>query len=206
MPTDSGIATSIETPFGERPNATATPYERLYTPLPLAQGTRDDCVHYFDGADYQYDVANTGWSSNCEVVIEKYNVDPESFSTWNAGLDISDPNCSFQTGVRYCGSWYSEKNDPVSDDTDPPPSTTSAPPSTTTTRPGPTAPTHTGQPQNCSKWHTIVDGDDCETVQKKYSISAQQFLKWNPAVSSDCKKGFWLDYAYCVGVEGGKGA
>ena len=181
---------SVETPFSARPNATETPYERLYTPLPLAEGTRDDCVHYFDGADYQYDVSGTDWNSNCEVVMEVYNVDPESFSTWNAGLNISDPNCSFQKGVQYCGSWYLQTVDPASDSSESTPAPTT-PTSTSTstskspTGPAPSSPTHTGQPQKCNKWHTIVDGDTCGTVPKKYSITFKQFLKWNPAVSSD---------------------
>lgn len=25
-----------------------------------------------------------------------------------------------------------------------------------------------------------------------------QFLEWNPAISSDCRDNFWLDSAYCV--------
>ena len=57
-----------------------------------------------------------------------------------------------------------------------------------------------GQPANCNAWHTIVDGDDCDNVPKKFGITRAQFLEWNPAVSSDCLQGFWLKYAYCVGV------
>lgn len=180
--TNASIPGSVETPFSARPNATETPYYRLYTPLPLAKGTRDDCVHYFDGADYQYDVSGTGWNNNCDVAIEVYNVDPESFSTWNAGVGISDPNCSFQKGVRYCGSWYLQKAEPASDDseststpTTPIPIPTST--SETPTGPAPTFPTHTGQPENCNKWHTVAGGDTCEIVPKEYSISLEQFLK-----------------------------
>jgi hypothetical protein len=35
-----------------------------------------------------------------------------------------------------------------------------------------------------------------------YSLTLAQFTTWNPAVSSDCTMGFWVDYAYCVGVAG----
>ena len=45
-----------------------------------------------------------------------------------------------------------------------------------------------------------ADGDTCETVASEFSITVAQFLTWNPAVSSDCASGFWLEEAYCVGV------
>ncbi|KAK7425110.1 hypothetical protein QQX98_000024 [Neonectria punicea] len=65
----------------------------------------------------------------------------------------------------------------------------------------PGGPVHDGQPKNCNAWHTVKEGDDCETVPKKYYISKKQFLVWNPAVSEDCLKNFWLKSAYCVGVD-----
>jgi hypothetical protein len=45
-----------------------------------------------------------------------------------------------------------------------------------------------------------TDGDDCGTVATKFGITIAQFLAWNPAISSDCTSGFWLEEAYCVGV------
>ncbi|KAF5536909.1 hypothetical protein FNAPI_11588 [Fusarium napiforme] len=66
----------------------------------------------------------------------------------------------------------------------------------------PSAPVHSGQPSNCIAWHTVKQGDDCETVPKKYYITKDEFLAWNPAVSKDCLTNFWLKYAYCVRVEG----
>jgi hypothetical protein len=59
---------------------------------------------------------------------------------------------------------------------------------------------HPGQPENCNGWHTIISGDDCQNVAQRYRISLQQFLTWNPAVSSDCRDNFWLESAYCVRV------
>ncbi|KAF5717006.1 carbohydrate-binding module family 50 [Fusarium globosum] len=65
----------------------------------------------------------------------------------------------------------------------------------------PGAPVHSGQPSNCITWHTVKQGDDCETVPKKYYITKEEFLAWNPAVSEDCLTNFWLKYAYCVRVD-----
>ncbi|KAI6257280.1 hypothetical protein MCOR29_010644 [Pyricularia oryzae] len=66
--------------------------------------------------------------------------------------------------------------------------------------PGPTQP---GTAPNCNKWHIVISGsgDNCDNVAARYKITLAQFLKWNPAVSSDCLQFFWPDYAYCVSVD-----
>jgi hypothetical protein len=64
----------------------------------------------------------------------------------------------------------------------------------------PGAPVHEGQPANCNGWHTVVSGDDCQSVPTKYGITFDNFLKWNPAVSRDCLTNFWLGQAYCVRI------
>ncbi|KAF4534766.1 LysM domain-containing protein [Lasiodiplodia theobromae] len=184
------------TPFTALPDATETPYVRLYPPLPIANGTRDDCSAYFAGDDYQFDLTGTRWAGNCEFAAVNYDVSLDDFGTWNAGLaNASSPDCVFETGVRYCGSWYGQP------DNEPSASTTTTPPdATTTAAPGPPGPTHTGQPADCDEWHVVVKGDSCQSVADEAGISLAQFLAWNPAVSSDCVDNFWLDSAYCVGV------
>ncbi|EXL90977.1 hypothetical protein NOF04DRAFT_18293 [Fusarium oxysporum II5] len=66
----------------------------------------------------------------------------------------------------------------------------------------PGGPVHPGQPSNCIAWHTVKQGDDCETVPRRYYITKKEFLAWNPTVSKDCLTNFWLKYAYCVRVDG----
>jgi LysM repeat protein len=106
----------------------------------------------------------------------------------------------FQTGVRYCGSWYLEKDELIGSNNGS--STSDVPTSTTSAGPTPSAPTQTGQPASCNAWYTVKSGDDCSIPVGLYSLTLSQFLAWNPAVSSDCTSGFWADYAYCVGVAG----
>lgn len=48
--------------------------------------------------------------------------------------------------------------------------------------------------------NTPPAGDDCQTIIAKFSISLAEFLAWNPAVSSDCTSGLWVEEDYCVGV------
>ncbi|KAI9041497.1 LysM peptidoglycan-binding domain-containing protein [Aspergillus affinis] len=64
----------------------------------------------------------------------------------------------------------------------------------------PTGPTLPGTASNCNRWYKIKKGDGCDSVQKSFGISAKDFFAWNPDVSSDCLKNFWVDNAYCVGV------
>ncbi|KAE8325860.1 hypothetical protein BDV39DRAFT_216231 [Aspergillus sergii] len=64
----------------------------------------------------------------------------------------------------------------------------------------PSHPTLPGTAPNCNKWYTAKKDDDCSTVQRGYGISADDFFRWNPSVSKDCKKNFWVDTSYCVGV------
>jgi LysM repeat protein len=180
-------------PFTERPDATNSPYTRLYTPLPEATGTRDDCVHYFAGDDYQYNLTGSPFASNCELAAITYDVDLESFGLWNPGLgNVSDPACAFEKGVRYCGSWYLETAIQV----------TATPTNTSPTPPGPTM---SGSPADCNEWAVVTDGLTCTDMASGAGISLEQFLAWNPAVSSDCATNYWVDEAYCVGVSGDDG-
>ncbi|ORY68194.1 uncharacterized protein BCR38DRAFT_463783 [Pseudomassariella vexata] len=173
-------------PYTERPDATNSPYTRLYTALPEATGTRDDCVHYFAGDDYQYDLTGSPYASNCELAAATYDVDLDAFASWNPGLgNVSDPACAFVKGVRYCGSWS--------------PTTSTGPTTSKATPPGPTM---TGSPADCNKWALVTDGLSCTDMAAQAGISLQQFMAWNPAVSSDCLTNYWLGEAYCVGVSG----
>jgi LysM repeat protein len=186
-------------PYTERPDATESPYTRLYTPLPDATGTRGDCVHYFAGDDYQYNLTGTRFASNCELAAVTYDVDLEDFGLWNPGLgNVSDSACAFEKGVRYCGSWYVEKGNQETATATP----TNDPSNTSPTPPGPTM---SGSPADCNEWIVVTDGLSCTDLASKAGISLEQFLAWNPAVSSDCKTNYWVDEAYCVGISGDDG-
>ncbi|ROW16958.1 hypothetical protein VPNG_01098 [Cytospora leucostoma] len=65
----------------------------------------------------------------------------------------------------------------------------------------PSGPTLTGIAANCDAYHTVVSGDTCYSIEQLYDITSDEFLEWNPAVSSDCLTNFWSGYSYCVGVD-----
>ncbi|OBT47402.1 hypothetical protein VE00_02155 [Pseudogymnoascus sp. WSF 3629] len=159
-------------PYTERPDATETPYPRLYTPLPEATGTRDDCVHYFARDDFQFNLTGSTFGSNCQLAARTYNVDLKDFGLWNPGLgNVSDPACAFEKGVRYCGSWYIRQDNAATPTND------------SATPPGPTM---SGSPADCDEWVLVTDGLSCADLASEAGISLAQFLAWNPAISSDC--------------------
>lgn len=182
-------------PFTALPDATETPYSRLYTPLPVATGTRDDCVHYFAGEDYQVNVTGSSFSSPCALAATVYGVDLDLFASWNPGLgDVTSPSCAFEAGVRYCGSWYLQKPDELP--------TATANTTSGATSPTPPGPTMSGEPADCNAWAVVEDGVSCTDMAAAAGITLEQLLAWNPAVSSDCLTNYWLGEAYCVGVSG----
>lgn len=76
-------------------------------------------------------------------------------------------------------------------------------PTTTTsgTPNAPTAPaaTQPGIVKDCHDWYVAQKGDSCTTIVAHYgNINTELFVKYNPAVGSDCA-GLWAQYAYCVG-------
>ncbi|PGH34319.1 hypothetical protein GX50_02802, partial [[Emmonsia] crescens] len=70
----------------------------------------------------------------------------------------------------------------------------------------PDKPTHAGQASSCNGWYTIKNGDTCDYVTKEFDIKKEKFLEWNPTLSKNCDKNFWVDYSYCVKVSGSKKA
>ncbi|KAK4186732.1 hypothetical protein QBC35DRAFT_452972 [Podospora australis] len=153
--------------------------------LPIREGTISTCTEFADiGEDWE-----------CTDVLENFQLTIAQFFEYNPAVKS---DCSgLWPSMAYCirAPGYPDPDDNTSTATISATRTAS-----TTSVTGPTGPTHTGQPANCNKWHTVADGDTCATVPTKYGITQAQFLAWNPAVSADCTVNFWLGQSYCVGT------
>ncbi|CAO2650794.1 Nn.00g020860.m01.CDS01 [Neocucurbitaria sp. VM-36] len=149
--------------------------------FPLREGYDVNCTDFGDvPADF-----------TCSDVLVTYNLTIAQFFKMNPAVG-SD-----------CGNLWTEQAYCIASPNAPPLAPSASPTAVTpssSAAPGPSAPTHTGQPANCVRWHTVVDGDNCASVADKYFITMEQFFTWNPAVSKDCTTNFWLDQAYCVGT------
>ncbi|KAH8901682.1 hypothetical protein GQ53DRAFT_851663 [Thozetella sp. PMI_491] len=146
---------------------------------PIRDNTTPNCTQYVDVFD--------GSGFTCQNIPDDFGITISQFFAWNPAVGADCSN--LWLGYQYC---VAGPGGPGSGS-----STTSAPPTTTT---GPGAPTQPGQPANCNKWYIVQSGDSCSSVENAFFITSEQFLSWNPAVSSDCLTGFWADYAYCVGT------
>ncbi|KAK3185814.1 hypothetical protein K4F52_005470 [Lecanicillium sp. MT-2017a] len=131
---------------------------------------------------------------SCQSVADDAGISLSQFYDWNPAVS-RDCVTNFWVGQAYCIG--------VSGDGG---STTAPTTTTTSSKPTPPAPTHPGQPSDCNKWDVVESGDTCGSLAADNGILLNQFLAWNPAVSSDCVENFWLGQAYCVGVSGGGGS
>jgi hypothetical protein len=56
--------------------------------------------------------------------------------------------------------------------------------------------------KDCNKFHLVVDGDGCTSIQFTYGVSFADLFSWNPAIGDNCQS-MWRDAYICVGVIGG---
>ncbi len=156
--------------------------------LPIRAGVSPNCTEYGDVPD--------DWQ--CSDVFFNYDLTIAQFYSYNPQVNS---DCSgLWPGYQYCirtpDYVYSMSTE----------TTKTSPPSQTTlggklgTSPSLPAPVQSGQPANCNARYTAQAGDSCSSVETQFFITDTQFHAWNLAVSSDCSSGFWIGYAYCVGV------
>ena len=142
-------------------------------PSPTQDGLTKDCKAFHKAVS----------GDNCAAIVDQYgSFSFEDFLEWNPA--VGEACTGLWLGYYYCVGV---------DGT--PPSPTAKPTPTTTNGP----PTQTGVVGNCQRWHTAVSGDTCAGIANKYgTFTLAEFVKWNPAVGSDCS-GLWLGYNYCIG-------
>ena len=124
---------------------------------------------------------------SCTDMATQAGISLVQFQAWNPAVS-SDCATNYWLGEAYCVG--------VADGSTP--TTTTAKP--TTGKPTPPAPTMSGEPDNCNEWAVVTDGLSCTDMASQAGLTLEQFLAWNPAVSSDCVANYWLGEAYCVGV------
>ncbi|KAM5430480.1 hypothetical protein McanMca71_007204 [Microsporum canis] len=161
-----------------KPTMTTTTSSKTPTPTgpsPTQDGIVANCKAYYKAVS----------GDNCAVIASRYGTFTlEQFIEWNPAVK---PDCSaIWIGYYYCVGI------PSTPTTRP---TTQAPAPTCATAPTPTQP----GALCCKKWHKVVSGDNCDAIQKKYKISAQDFNAWNPKVGATCTT-LWAGYNVCVGM------
>ncbi|KAM0254536.1 hypothetical protein ACHAQJ_006696 [Trichoderma viride] len=122
----------------------------------------------------------------CDTIASNNGITPAQFREWNpsAGTNCSGLWANAYACIGRIGT-----------------STTTSKSTTTTKGNGVTTPTptQTGMVTDCKTFHHVGTGDSCDSIAKKYSITTANFIKWNPAVKSDCT-GLWANTYACVGL------
>ncbi|KAJ5131410.1 uncharacterized protein N7515_007449 [Penicillium bovifimosum] len=145
----------------------------IATPTPTQPNMTKDCTKFHKVVD----------GDNCATISKEYGISQADFLTWNPDVGADCKNLWLDNYVCVGST----------------PTSTSGTPPPTSTSPGVVTPTPT-QPnmtKGCTKFHMVVDGDNCATISKEYGISRADFLTWNPDVGADCTN-LWLDNYVCV--------
>ncbi|KAK3933774.1 hypothetical protein QBC46DRAFT_462929 [Diplogelasinospora grovesii] len=172
-------------PASSLPTATYIPALYVGPSITYANGTRTDCATYIDGSDYQDDLSNTTFSSQCDLALAVFSISFTDLTLFNPSLaDASISNCSFAQNVSYCVRW------------------SSAEPSTTgnvypTALPTGVSITPVGSVQNCTQWTFADTGITCDDVLQDWNITISWLVSLNPEVGTDCS-GFEERTYYCV--------
>ena len=108
-------ATFAQVAYSSLPEATYVPsLTSSNDSFPLANGTRTDCTSYVDGNDFQLDLSNVSWSTNCEAVAEIWGVTLDELGNWNPSLgNASLSTCALEPGYQYCAVYYYSSSEPT---------------------------------------------------------------------------------------------
>ncbi|KAM5437078.1 hypothetical protein MferCBS31731_005494 [Microsporum ferrugineum] len=127
---------------------------------------------------------------NCDVIVNQNfkTFTLEDFIAWNPAVKS---DCSgLWRGYYYCTGVPGTPTKPI---------TTSTP--KLTANPMNPQPQQPGRVKNCNKFYLVKSGDNCYNIEQKFSLSHNNFVRWNPDVKDDCSS-LWQGYHMCVGVQG----
>ena len=152
-------------------------------PSPTQAGIPPDCAQYYKAVK----------GDDCWRVADKFHLSLDQFYAWNPpvgedckGLWLDYYYCVAKPGSPGTGGGGGGGG-----------IGTARPTTTTAGCAAAPTPTQPGSQCNCRKWHKVVNGDSCWTLQQMYGVSLQDIVKWNPGVGTDCLS-MWLQYYICV--------
>ncbi|KAL6233083.1 hypothetical protein BDW75DRAFT_196167 [Aspergillus navahoensis] len=180
--TTIAVTTTIEKPTTTTTSTTSTATGNA--PSPTQPGLASDCDEFHKVAS----------GDQCDTIEANYGIINAQFSSWNPYID---DHCSNLWLDYYVCVHVSGASTTTSE---PAPAQTSTAPSTgSDTNTNAPSPTQAGIDANCDKYHKVVSGDQCDTIESQYGITHADFSAWNPSIDDRCSN-LWLDYYVCVHV------
>ncbi|ROW05869.1 hypothetical protein VPNG_08045 [Cytospora leucostoma] len=159
------------------------PTRTTNTPSPIMTGTDPSCTSY-------YYVAS---GDSCYDIEQEYGITSDEFDTWNPSIGS---DCSGLWASEYIcvGAPYTHIATTSSIATATSTTSTTSTSIATSAVPSPLEPSTW---TNCTSYYYVVSGDSCYSIEQEYSITAEEFTEWNPAVGTGCA-GLWADVYVCV--------
>ncbi|OLN89002.1 LysM domain-containing protein-like protein 6 [Colletotrichum chlorophyti] len=167
--------------IGSTPVVTPTPTPTkpangVTTPQPTQPGMVSNCNKFY--------LAKSG--DSCDKIASSGGITFAQLLAWNSGVKSDCTGLWANTNV--CVGVIGQ---------------TTTPPKPTSTIKGngvatPT-PIQNGMVTNCRIFHFVKSGETCDVISKARGITVANFIKWNPAVGSNCG-GLWANTYACVAL------
>lgn len=116
----------------------------------------------------------------CQNFAESWDISVDDLKALNPGIEC--PRLS--AGQELCVLGTSSSADPTTAQASIKPTTTTLQkqpsPTKTGDKPSPVQP---GIASDCDGYHLVSTNDQCQAIEKKYGITSDEFIRWNPAVN-----------------------
>ncbi|KAL9474230.1 hypothetical protein ACSS6W_008610 [Trichoderma asperelloides] len=153
--------------------------------IPMANGTRRDCILYFWLEDDNTDCL--GWSYQAETSLEEFMLWNPSLREDKKKIHSSGSNnpqpCTLSASSSYCLLLTSPSPSPVSEETPP-------------------SPRAVGEIANCTDWFHIGPETTFDTMMGLNNLTMKDFCSMNPSVGINCE-GLAEGTYYCVSTHPG---
>ncbi|KAF4453305.1 hypothetical protein F53441_4035 [Fusarium austroafricanum] len=147
-------------PEPESSPSPTTPSNGIKTPAVIQPGMVDNCDDFY--------MVKKG--DNCAKIASSHGITLAQFIKWNAAGD----NCQdLWADTNACVSIIGHEPSPTK-------------PTATNGIKTP-EPIQDGMVSNCNKFHMVQTTTTCKSIESYYKLPLASFLKWNPAVGSDCR-------------------
>ncbi|CZS91759.1 uncharacterized protein RAG0_02286 [Rhynchosporium agropyri] len=153
-----------------KPAATTTaPSNGIATPTPIQPNMVKNCDRFYK--------VKSG--ETCTTIATSQGVTVQQLTTWNPAIksDCSGMWLDYYMCTSIVGHTPTTPGNSVQTPT----------------------PFQTGMTTSCKTFHFVASGQSCQVITSRYGITQANFLKWNPAVKSDCT-GMWANAYVCVAV------
>ncbi|KAJ5720987.1 uncharacterized protein N7483_008921 [Penicillium malachiteum] len=161
-------------------NSTSTSSVTVTATTTTASGTAEPST---DSSCTEYRKVVDG--DSCIGIEEEYNITAAEFLAWNPTVGTTCE--SLWLGYLVC------VDAPYTITSSATPTATSISTSSTSTA----VDVEPSTVADCTEYHLVVDGDDCESIEAEYDITAAELNEWNPYVGTDCAS-LWLGYDVCI--------